>query len=97
LNKEFHGLSVDQNDVLQIDGNCTRFLLDYVVKYVQILFCNSAADAQHHDVVTADESIDSAAHFDVADEALVFLLICFLSGTAGVIGSLCIRQAFSHS
>jgi hypothetical protein len=75
LSKEFDSLSIDQNDVLQIDGDCTRFLLYYVVQCVQILLCNSAADAQHHDVVTADDSIDSAAHFDIADEVFVFLLI----------------------
>ena len=97
LGKEFHCLPVDQNDVFQIDGNCTRFFLYYAAKCVQILLCNSAADAQHHDVVTADDSIDSAAHFEIADEIFVFLLILFPFWRGYVIGSLCMTQASSHS
>jgi hypothetical protein len=75
LNEEFHGLSVDQIDVLEIDGNRTRFVLDYVAKYVHILFCNPATYAQRHHVVATDNSIDSAAHFETVDEAFVVLLI----------------------
>ena len=32
MSKEFHRLSVDQIDVLQIHGNRTRFVLDYIAK-----------------------------------------------------------------
>jgi hypothetical protein len=38
LSKEFHSLSVDQIDFLEIDGNRTRFGLDYVAKCVHMLF-----------------------------------------------------------
>jgi len=73
--EEFHSLAVDQIDVLEIDSNRTRIILDYVAKCVHILFCNPAAYAQHHDVVAADNPVDSAAHIEIADEAFAFLLI----------------------
>jgi hypothetical protein len=96
LSKEFHGLPVDQNDILQIDGNCILFLPDYVAKCFQILVCNSAADAQHHDVVTADGPIDAAAHSDIDGEVSALPLICaFLRGFYG--GAPWIKQALSRS
>jgi hypothetical protein len=62
-----------------MDGNRTRFVLDYVAKCIHILFCNSAAYAQHHDVVATDNPVDSAAHFETADEAFAVLPTCAFS------------------
>jgi hypothetical protein len=90
LCKEFHSFSVDQSDVLKIDGNRTRLVLDYVAKCVQIPLCYSAADAQRGDAVTADDPIDSAAHSDIEAEAFVFPVILFRIGPA-VIGSPCTK------
>ena len=75
LSKEFHSLSVDQIDVLKIDRNRTRLGLYFIANCVHILFCNPAANAQHH-VVAADNSVDSAAHVETSDEALAVLIIC---------------------
>jgi hypothetical protein len=82
LSKKFHSLSVDQIDVLEIDGNRTRFGLYYVAKYVHIPFCNPAAYTQHHDVVATEHSVNSAAHFETADEPFALRLILCLSGAA---------------
>jgi hypothetical protein len=96
LSKKSHGLSVDQNDVLQIDRDRTRFLLDRVAECIQVLFCNPTAYAQCHIVVAADNSVDSACHFEASHEAVALLLICaFPTGRYG--GAPCIMQAFSHS
>jgi hypothetical protein len=75
LRKEFHGLPVHQNDVPEVDGNRTRFLLDYVAKCVHVLFADPAAYAQHHNVAV-DNSVESPGHFETADEAVALLLIC---------------------
>jgi hypothetical protein len=76
LSKEFHGVSVGQNDALEIDGNRTRFFfVDCVAKRVHVLFCNPAAYAQHHNVAV-DNSVESPGHFETADEAVALLLIC---------------------
>jgi hypothetical protein len=74
LSKEFHDLSICQNDVLQIEGHRTRFLLHYVSKCIHIPFCNPAADAQLHNVVD-NNAVDSPGQFKTADNAFALLLI----------------------
>jgi hypothetical protein len=96
LSEECHSLSVDQIDVLEIGGNRTRFVLDYVAKCLHILFRDPAAYEQHHDAVAADNSVDSAAHFETVDEAFALLLICaFCRGYSG--RAPWIEQAFNPS
>jgi hypothetical protein len=76
LSEEFHNLAVDQIDVLEIDGNGASFGFDCVAKCVQIQSCDSAAYGQDHDAVATDDSVDPAAHFEIADEVFALLLIC---------------------
>src|SRR5438445_9730326 len=61
--KEFHGFSVDKKNVFEIDGEAARFLFQYAPKYVDMFSCNPAAYEQHHEAFSANDSIDSAAHF----------------------------------
>jgi hypothetical protein len=75
LSKEFHSVPVDQIDIPEIDGNRTCFGFYYAAKCAHILFGNPTADAQRHDVA-AGNSVDSAAHPEIADEAFSLLLIC---------------------
>jgi hypothetical protein len=82
LSKKFHSLSVDQIDVLEIDCNRTRFGSYCVALCVQILTCNPAAYAQDHDIVSAGHSVNSAAHFESADEAFALRIILRLSSAA---------------
>jgi hypothetical protein len=74
LSKEFHDLSIGQNDVLQIEDHRTRFLLHYVSKCIHIPLCNPAADAQRHNVVD-DNAVDSPSQFKTAEKAFALLLI----------------------
>ena len=60
--KEFHGFSVDKKNVFEIDGEAARFLFQYAPKYVDMFSCNPAAYEQHHEIFSANDSIDSAAH-----------------------------------
>ena len=60
--KEFHGFSVDEKNVFEIDGESTRFLFQYASKHVDMFSCNPAADEQHHEVFSANDAVDSAAH-----------------------------------
>ena len=60
--KEFHGFSVDKKNVFEIDGEAARFLFQYAPKYVDMFSCNPAAYEQHHEVFSANDSVDSAAH-----------------------------------
>jgi hypothetical protein len=81
LSKEFHDLSIGQNDVLQIEGHRTRFLLHYVSKCIHIPFCNPAADAQLHNVVD-NNAVDSPGQFKTAEKAFGRLLIVPFLGAA---------------
>jgi len=60
--KELHGCSADKNNVLEIDGEATRFLFQYAPKHVDMFPRNPATYEQHHAIVIANDSIDSAAH-----------------------------------
>src|ERR1700693_5617206 len=60
--KEFHGFSVDKKNVLEIDDEAARFLFQYAPKHVDMFSCNPAAYEQHHEVFSANHSVDSAAH-----------------------------------
>ena len=73
--KEFHGFSVDKKNVFEIDGEAARFLFQYAPKYVDMFSCNPAAYEQHHEVFSANDSVDSAAHLWAFGSILPFLLI----------------------
>src|SRR6267143_6627187 len=60
--KEVHGFSVDKKNVFEIDGEAARFLFQYAPKYVDMFSCNPAAYEQHHEVLSANDPVDSAAH-----------------------------------
>src|ERR1700681_2152399 len=64
--KEFHGFSVDKKNVFEIDGEAARFLFQYAPKHVNMFPCNPAAYEQHHETFSANDSIDSAAHFGLS-------------------------------
>jgi hypothetical protein len=60
--EEFHGFSVDKKNVFEIDGEAARFLFEYAPKHVDMFSCNPAAYEQHHEIFSANASVDSAAH-----------------------------------
>src|SRR3954468_6049447 len=60
--KEFHGFSVNKKNVFEIDGEAARFLFEYAPKHVDMFSCNPAAYEQHHEIFSANPSVDSAAH-----------------------------------
>jgi hypothetical protein len=60
--KEPHGFSVDKKNVFQIDHEAGRLLFQHVPKHLDMFSCNPAAYGQHHEVFSADTSVDSAAH-----------------------------------
>ena len=60
--KKFHGFSVDKKNVFEIDGEAARFLFQYLPKHDDMFPCNPSAYAQHHEIFSANDSIDSAAH-----------------------------------
>jgi hypothetical protein len=60
--KEFHGFSVDKQNVFEVDGEATRFLLQYTPKHVYMFSCNPAAYEQNNEVLSANDSVDSATH-----------------------------------
>src|SRR5436309_14572981 len=64
--KECHGFSVDKKNVFEIDGEAARFLFQHAPKRVDMLSCNPAAYDQHHEIFSANDSIDSAAHFGLS-------------------------------
>src|SRR6266498_3574558 len=69
--KEFHGFSIDKKNVFEIDGEAARFLFQYAPQYVDIFSCNPAAYEQHHEILSGNHSVDSAAHLCVS--ILLFL------------------------
>ncbi len=71
--KEFHGFSVDKKNVLEIDGEAARFLFQYAPKHVDMFPRNPAAYEQHHAIVIANDSVDSAAHLWNFGLLLLFL------------------------
>src|SRR5229473_8488815 len=73
--KEFYGFSVDKKNVVEIDGEATRFLFQYAPKHVDMFPCNPAAYEQHHETFSANNSIDSAAHLWAFGSILPFLLL----------------------
>jgi hypothetical protein len=60
--KEFHSFSVNKKNVLEIDDEAVRFLFQYAPKHVDMFSCNPAAYEQHHEIVSGNNSVDSAAH-----------------------------------
>ena len=94
--KEFHGFSVDKKNVFEIDGEAARFLFQYAPKRVDMFSCNAAAYEQHHEIFSANNSIDSAAHCGFG-----FILLFRLASRSGLrrIGSVehvCRAQLFTH-
>ena len=64
--KEFHAFSVDKKNVFEIEGEAVRFLFQYAPKHVDMFSGNPAAYEQHHETFSANDSIDSAAHFGLS-------------------------------
>jgi hypothetical protein len=64
--KESHAFPVDKKNVFEIDGEAARFLFQYAPKHVDMFSCNPAAYEQHHEVFSANDSVDSAAHFGLS-------------------------------
>ena len=64
--KESHGFSVDKKNVFEIEGEAAGFLFKNAPKHVDISSCNPAAYEQHHGTFSANNSIDSAAHFGLS-------------------------------
>ena len=62
VRQEFHGFSVDELNVLEVNGDAARFLFQYAPKYVDVFPCNLAAYEQHHEIFSGNDSVDSAAH-----------------------------------
>jgi len=60
--KEFHGFPVDKKNVFEIDGKAAGFLLQYALKHVDMFSCNPAADEQHCEIFSVNDSVDPAAH-----------------------------------
>src|SRR5713101_4658803 len=69
--KQFHGFSVDKKNVFEIDGEAARFLFQYAPKHVDMFPSNSAAYEQHHEIFSANDSIDSAAHFGYSVQSFI--------------------------
>src|SRR6202795_3915118 len=72
--KEFHAFSVDKKNVFEIDGEAARFLFQSASKHVDMFSCNPAAYEQHDEVVSVNDSVDSAAHLWAFGSILPFLL-----------------------
>jgi hypothetical protein len=64
--QEFHRITVDQTDLLEIDGDGTAFVLERGAKDVQVLPSNPPAYAQDHRIFFSQHSVDSAGHGDLA-------------------------------
>src|ERR1700751_2643753 len=64
--KEFHGFSVDKKNIFEVDGEAARFLFQYAPKHVDMFSCNPTTYEQHHEIFSANDSIDSAAHFGLS-------------------------------
>jgi len=60
--KELHRFSIHEENVLEIDGEAPRFLFQFASKHVHMFPCNPAAYEQHHAIVIANDSVNSAAH-----------------------------------
>jgi hypothetical protein len=60
--KEFHGFPVDKKHIFEIDGEAARFLFQHAPKHIDMFSCDPAAYEQHHAIVIANDSVDSAAH-----------------------------------
>jgi len=58
--QELHGITVDQLEFSELDGDDTA-ILDRGAKYVQIFLSNPPADLQHETLVSRN-SVDSAGH-----------------------------------
>jgi hypothetical protein len=59
---EFHGFSVDKNNVFEIDGEAAIPVPVTPRSMFDMFRCNPAAYEQHHETFSANDSIDSAAH-----------------------------------
>jgi hypothetical protein len=70
--QELHAFSIDKKNVLEIDGKSARFLFQYAAKHVDMFPRNSTAYEQHHAIVSANVSVDSAAHseFGMANDCV---------------------------
>src|ERR1700738_2684205 len=73
--KEFHSCAVDKKNVLEIDDEAARFLFQYALKHVDMFSCNPAAYEQHHEVFSANHSVDSAPHLWAFGSIRPFLLL----------------------
>jgi hypothetical protein len=64
--QEFHGITVDQTDLLEIDGDGTAFVLESGTKDVQVLPSNPPTYVQDHGILFSQQSVDSAGHGGLA-------------------------------
>jgi hypothetical protein len=53
---------VDYPDLLEIDGDGAALLSDRATKNVDVITCNSPADAQHNKMSLSLKSVNSAGH-----------------------------------
>jgi hypothetical protein len=60
--QKFHGFSVDKKNVLKIDFESIRLLIQYAAKHLDMFPRNLATYEQHHTIAIANHSVDSAAH-----------------------------------
>jgi hypothetical protein len=61
--KQFHGFTVDERHVLEIDSQCARFLSQRIPERVHMFSYKLPSYAQHDKIVSANHSVDSAAHY----------------------------------
>src|SRR5712692_11245880 len=87
--KEFHGFSVDKKNVFEIDDEAARFLFQYAPKHVDMFSSNPAAYEQHHEVFSANDSVDSAAHCGLSVQSLSIPLASRGSRGAGFVKHVC--------
>jgi len=60
--QEGYSTTVDQADLLEIDGDCSAFLMDGGTKDVHVVASNPPAEAQDHKIPFNHKSVDSAGH-----------------------------------
>src|SRR5580698_11357352 len=60
--KELYCFSINKKNVLEIDGEAARFPFQYPPKHVDMFPRNPATHEQHHAIVLANGSVDSAVH-----------------------------------
>jgi len=63
VRQKSHRISIDQHDVLQIDGdNRTILRCEQISKDIQVVRADPTTDAEDHTIIVSDEALDSAGH-----------------------------------